>query len=175
MRLQPRVVPLIPVKGILLPCVPPKVAFYAWEETQGRSLMLDKLQKRGWHLPNRCFLCGCEEEMVHHILLCCSMVRYLWGIICSLVGISWVVPGLLRTLFNWRGPLWGKRKERPGILFHCACFQCGRREIVQPLKMGLYVQKLKHSFVYNVWNWNRMLLGGEAHLLIGFLGWMASY
>ncbi|RVW13168.1 hypothetical protein CK203_097770 [Vitis vinifera] len=44
--------------------VPTKVAFYAWEATWGRVLTLDRLQKRGWQLPNCCFLCGCEEETV---------------------------------------------------------------------------------------------------------------
>lgn len=111
-RLQPWVVPLIPVKGILLPCVPLKVAFYAWEETLGRSLMLDKLQKRGWHLPIRCFLYGCEEEMVHHILLCCSIVRYLWGIICSLVGISWVFPKIVKDSLRLEGSFCGEKEKK---------------------------------------------------------------
>ncbi|RVW95641.1 hypothetical protein CK203_031611 [Vitis vinifera] len=31
---------------------PTKVAFYAWEATWGRVLTLDRLQKRGWQLPN---------------------------------------------------------------------------------------------------------------------------
>ncbi|RVX16081.1 hypothetical protein CK203_005425 [Vitis vinifera] len=36
--------------------------------TWGRVLTLDRLQRRGLQLPNRCFLCGCEEESVNHIL-----------------------------------------------------------------------------------------------------------
>ena len=57
--------------------VPTKVAFFAWEATWGKVLTLDKLQKRGWQLPNRCFLCGCEEETVNHILIHCMAVRVL--------------------------------------------------------------------------------------------------
>ncbi|RVW61480.1 hypothetical protein CK203_031994 [Vitis vinifera] len=35
--------------------VPTKIAFFAWEATWGKVLTLDRLQRRGWHLPNRCF------------------------------------------------------------------------------------------------------------------------
>ncbi|RVX01992.1 hypothetical protein CK203_019452 [Vitis vinifera] len=33
--------------------VPTKIAFFAWEATWGKVLTLDRLQRRGWHLPNR--------------------------------------------------------------------------------------------------------------------------
>ena len=51
--------------------VPTKILFFAWEATWGKVLTLDRLQKRGWQLPNLCFLCGCEEESVNHILIHC--------------------------------------------------------------------------------------------------------
>ena len=63
--------------------VPTKIAFFAWEATWGKVLTLDRLQIRGVQLPNCCFLCGCEEENVNHILIHC--------IVASLVGYySWV-------------------------------------------------------------------------------------
>ena len=69
-----------PVKQIWMASVPSKVSFFAWEAVWGKVLTLDKLQRRGWHLPNRCFLCGCAEETIHHILLhyfgCSSSVGY---------------------------------------------------------------------------------------------------
>ncbi|RVW58237.1 LINE-1 reverse transcriptase-like [Vitis vinifera] len=37
--------------------VQPKISFFAWEATWGKALTLDKVQKRGWALANRCFLC----------------------------------------------------------------------------------------------------------------------
>ena len=61
-----------------------------------RFLNLDKLQKRGWQLPNICYLCGCAEESVHHILLHCSMASSLWEIIFSLVGVHWVLPKTMK-------------------------------------------------------------------------------
>ena len=55
-------------KGVWVPSAPTKAAFYAWETAWGKVLTLDKLQRRGWHLPNRCYLCGCAEETIHHLL-----------------------------------------------------------------------------------------------------------
>ena len=38
----------------------------------------------------------------------------------------------------------------------------------------LDVQRLKYSFVYNLWSWNRVYLGEETSSLVGFLDWLAS-
>ncbi|RVW47209.1 AP-1 complex subunit gamma-2 [Vitis vinifera] len=75
---------VFPSRCIWVDSVPTKVAFYAWEATWGRVLTLDRLQKRGWQLPNCCFLCGCEEETVNHILIHCIVVRVLWDIVLGL-------------------------------------------------------------------------------------------
>nr|CAN82775.1 hypothetical protein VITISV_000481 [Vitis vinifera] len=53
-----------PAKCVWVDKVPTKAAFFAWEAAWGKILTLDRLQKRGWQLPNRCFLCGCEKENV---------------------------------------------------------------------------------------------------------------
>ena len=66
-----------PTKCVWVDKAPTKAAFFAWEAAWGKILILDRLQKRGWQLPNRCFLCGCEEENVNHILLHCIVVRAL--------------------------------------------------------------------------------------------------
>ena len=36
------------------------------------------------------------------------------------------------------------------------------------------VQKLKHFFVYNLWNLNSLYIGEEIPSLIGFLDWLAT-
>ncbi|RVW71996.1 hypothetical protein CK203_055047 [Vitis vinifera] len=93
--------------------VPTKAAFFAWEAAWGKILILDRLQKRGWQLPNRCFLCGCEEENVNHILLHCIVVRALWEIVLALVGVQWVFPELVKeALFSWRGSFVGKKRKK---------------------------------------------------------------
>ncbi|RVW17733.1 putative ribonuclease H protein [Vitis vinifera] len=70
-----------PSRSIWVARVPTKVAFFVWEATWGKVLTLDRLQRRGLQLPNRCFLCGCEEESVNHILIHCTVVRALWDIV----------------------------------------------------------------------------------------------
>ena len=96
--LAPNSGPLFPAKSIWVPSTPSKVAFFVWEEAWGKVLTLDKLQRRGWQFPNICYLCACVEESIHHILLHCLVVRPLWEIILSLVGISWVFPKEVKDL-----------------------------------------------------------------------------
>ena len=91
--------------------VPTKIAFFAWEATWGKMLTLDRLQKRGWQLPNCCFLCDCEEETVNHILIHCTVVKVLWDIVIDLFGIQWIFPETIKdVLSSWRGPFVGKKK-----------------------------------------------------------------
>lgn len=84
-----------PEKGIWVPCFVPKLLF-CLGGSLGKVLILDKLQRRGWQLPNRCFLCGCAEEMIHHILLHCNVVSSLWEIIFTLVNVHWVFPSTVK-------------------------------------------------------------------------------
>ena len=100
-------------KCIWVDKVPTKVAFFAWEATWGKILTLDRLQKRGWQLLNHCFLCGCEEENVNHILLHCIVVRVLWEIVLALFGVQWVFPESVKeVLFSWRDPFVGKKRKK---------------------------------------------------------------
>ncbi|RVW56226.1 Xylulose kinase [Vitis vinifera] len=80
------------IQRIWMDKVPTKVSFFAWEASWGKILTLDKLQRRGWQLPNWCFLCGCEEENANHILLHCTVVKTLWEIALAIFGVQWVFP-----------------------------------------------------------------------------------
>ena len=106
--------PLVfPGKNIWVDMVPSKVAFFAWEATWEKILTLDRLQVHGWQLPNCCFLCGCEEENVNHILLHCTVVRTLWDIAFALFGIQWVFPERVKeALFCWQGSFVGKKRKK---------------------------------------------------------------
>ena len=57
--------------------VQPKISCFAWEATWGKALTLDMVQKRGWALANRCFLCLENEETIDHLLLHCSRTKVL--------------------------------------------------------------------------------------------------
>ena len=77
---------VFPKSNVWVDRVPTKIAFFAWEAAWGKVLTLDKLQKRRWQLPNCCFLCGSDEEMVNHILIHCTVARVLWDIVLGLFG-----------------------------------------------------------------------------------------
>ncbi|RVW53252.1 Transposon TX1 uncharacterized 149 kDa protein [Vitis vinifera] len=166
-----------PKKGIWVDKVPTKVAFFAWEASWEKVLTLDKLQRRGWQFPNRCFLCGCEEENVNHILLHCTVVRALWEIVLALFGANWVFPEKVKDmLVSWRGPFVGRKRKRiwTSILL-CIFWTVWKERNRLAFRGGsLAIQKLKNSFVCNLWSWARVYMGEESSSLIGFLEWLAT-
>ncbi|RVW15177.1 LINE-1 reverse transcriptase-like [Vitis vinifera] len=166
-----------PKKGIWVDKVPTKVAFFAWEASWEKVLTLDKLQRRGWQFPNRCFLCGCEEENVNHILLHCTVVRALWEIGLALFGANWVFPEKVKDmLVSWRGPFVGRKRKRIWTSIPLCIFWTVWKERNRLAFRGgsLAIQKLKNSFVCNLWSWARVYMGEESSSLIGFLEWLAT-
>ena len=93
--------------------VPPRVGFFAWEATWNKVLTLDQIQRRGWPLANRCYLCLSEEETLDHLLLQCNVARILWHLLFSLFGVSWVLPfSAGETLLGWHGSFVGKKRKK---------------------------------------------------------------
>ena len=70
----------------------PKISFFVWEATWGKTLTLDMVQKRGRALANRCFMCLEKEETIDHFFLHCSKTRVLWDLLFTLFEVSWVLP-----------------------------------------------------------------------------------
>ncbi|RVW27875.1 K(+) efflux antiporter 2, chloroplastic [Vitis vinifera] len=68
---------LFPYDSIWRAYVPPKVAFFAWEASWGKILTLEQLQRRGYSLANRCFLCLSEAETLRKLSL--DGMERLWG------------------------------------------------------------------------------------------------
>ncbi|RVW55855.1 Transmembrane emp24 domain-containing protein p24beta3 [Vitis vinifera] len=87
--MEPGGLSLFPSERIWRARVPPKVAFFAWEASWGKVLTQEQLQRRGFSLANRCFLCLSEEETVDHLLL-----------------------HLKATLLGWNGGFVGKRHKK---------------------------------------------------------------
>ena len=104
-------------------CVQPKISFFTWEAAWGRILTLDKLQRRGVSLANRCFPCQQREESVDHLLFHCSKTRVLWELLFSLFGAMWIMSSSVREMFlGWKGAFVGKRRKKvwqtaPSCLF----------------------------------------------------------
>ena len=104
---------VFPKNKIWMEKVPTKIMFFAWEATWGKILTLDRLQKRGWQLPNRCFLCACEAESVNQILIHCTVARVLWDLVLGLVGVKWVFPNTVKeVLYSGGGCFCGEKKEK---------------------------------------------------------------
>ena len=89
-----------------------KLSFFAWEVSWRKVLTLDYLQKRGWALANRCFLCQLFEESIDHLLLHCEETREVWMLLLYLFGVSWVFPSSVKeTFLGWRGSFVGKKRK----------------------------------------------------------------
>ena len=157
--------------------MPSRMGFFAWEATWGKVLTLEQLQRRGFSLANRCFLCLSEEETVDHLLLHCVKTRVLWNLLFSLFGISWTLSGTVKTtLLGWNGGFVGKRRKKAWQMAPLCIFWSVWKERNRLAFRGgvVNVQRLKNSFVCNLWNWAKVYLGEEAFSLIGFLEWIAS-
>ena len=76
-----------PSKIIWNSCVQPKISFFAWEASWQRVLTLDRLQKRGWALANRRFLCQTCEESINHLFLHCEKTREMWMLLLFFFGV----------------------------------------------------------------------------------------
>ena len=166
-----------PNRRIWMDKVPTKVSFFAWEAAWGEILTLDKLQKRGWQLPNRCYLCGCEEENANHILLHCTVVKTIWEITLVIFGVQWVFPeSVIEVLLSWRGSFVGKKRKKIWKSIPLCIFWTVWKERNRIVFRGgsLDIQKFKYSFVCNLWSWAKVYIGEESHSLLGFLEWLGT-
>ncbi|WKA03436.1 hypothetical protein VitviT2T_021543 [Vitis vinifera] len=166
-----------PWRIIWSPCVPTKVGFFAWEASWGKVLTQDQLKRRGWILANRCFLCCDEEETINHILIHCPKARVLWNLVFSLFGVNWVLPLTVRdTLLGWSASFVDKKRGKtwraaPLSLFWTVWKE--RNRIVFDNE-ALSIQRLKNSFVCNIFSWSKSCLDGEPCSLINFVDWLGS-
>ena len=72
---------------------------------------MDQLQKRGWALANRCYLCQRHEKSIDHIFLHCEKAKTLWALLYSMFGVQWVLLATVKeTLLGWNGTFVGKEE-----------------------------------------------------------------
>ena len=166
---------MFPYVGIWRASVPPKVAFFAWEASWGKILNLDQLQRRGYSLANKCFLCLAEAETVDHLLLHCVMTRTLWNLLFSLFSVEWVLSGTVKeTLLGWHGAFVGKIHKKAWQMAPLCIFWSIWKER-NSLAFGnevLSIQRLKHSFVCNLWSWVKVFIVLSPRSLVSFFEWL---
>eukprot|EP00253_Pinus_taeda_P003838 PITA_03838 len=56
----------------------PKITLFAWLVAKDKILTWDKLQKKGFSGPSRCYLCNREAETQDHLLIKCVYAKNLW-------------------------------------------------------------------------------------------------
>jgi hypothetical protein len=110
--------------------VPSRVAFFIWTASLGKILNTDNLRRLKVIILDWCCLCKADGESVNHLLLNCPVARDLWNLVCSLFGVSWVMPrGVVDLLFCWNGRL-GSREAGNiwKMIPHCLmwCLWCER-------------------------------------------------
>ena len=132
---------------------------------------MDLIQKRGWALANRCFLCHKKEETIDHLLLRCSKTRVLWDLFFTLIGVSWVLPSSVReTLLSWHGSFVGKERKKvwraaPLYIFWTIWKARNRLAFNDDV---LSIQRLKYFFIFSLWSEAKLFITDRPQTLVGF-------
>ncbi|RVW37057.1 Translation initiation factor IF-2, chloroplastic [Vitis vinifera] len=167
---------LFPLSFIWNANVQPKISFFAWEATWGKALTLDLVQKRGWALANRCFMCLEKEETINHLLLHCSRTRALWDLLFALFGVSWVLPFSVReTLLSWNGFFMGKNRKKVwrAAPLHIFWTVWKERNRLTFKDESVSIQRLKHSFILTLWAEAKLFIDNCPLTIANFIdGWV---
>ena len=128
-------------------------------------------------MANRCFLCLSEVETVDHLLLHCVKTRALWNLLFSLFGVAWVLFGSVKeTLLGWHGAFVGKTRKNVWQMTPLCIFWSvwKERNLLAFGNEEFSLQRLKYSFVCNLWSWVRVLIVLSPSSLVSFFEWLGS-
>lgn len=79
------------------------INMFFWLLFLNKILTIDNLCKRGFFIPNRCYLCLKEAKFVDHIFLHCDYTMEVWNQVLQRWDLCWVFPGMVRELVGqWR-------------------------------------------------------------------------
>ena len=146
---------LFPQSIIWSSCVPSKVAFFAWEATWGKALTLDHVQRRGFLWQIDVFFATLKKKPFDHILLHSAKRRIIWQLIFTLFGVSWVLPSLVKeTPLGWHRSFLGEGRKKPWKVAPLCIFWTvwKERNMLAFDNAELTVQRMKNSFVCNLWS-----------------------
>ena len=164
-----------PHRSIWNSAVPPKFGFFTWEATWGKVLTLDNLKRRGMTFANRCFLCEEDEETINHLLVHCRSAKMLWDLLLSIGGINWVFPSsVLQTLLAWQGIAVGKKRKKIWTAAPLCLFWTiwrARNKLAFENKITS-AQRIKFSFISNLWSWANLFGNAITNSVLEFLTWL---
>ena len=89
---------------------------------------------------------------------------------------TWVLSYLVKeTLLGWHGPFVGKaRKKSWKVAFLCIFWTVWKeRNMLAFDNAEFSVQRMKNSFVYNLWSWSRVSID-MGHFSLSFIDWLGS-
>ncbi|CAN0845480.1 Putative ribonuclease H protein At1g65750, partial [Linum grandiflorum] len=84
--------------------IPSKIQCFCWQVFLKKIATIDNFQRRGFHLENKCVLCGKAVETVDHIFIVCSFSYKVWCLIVSTLSIHG--PNLfdvIGLISSWKG------------------------------------------------------------------------
>jgi zinc-binding in reverse transcriptase len=64
---------------------PPRVQVFLWMMMRNKLLTIDNMIRRGWMMPNMCYLCRMHIEISQHVFNDCSFTRQLRDYIAHVV------------------------------------------------------------------------------------------
>jgi len=80
----------------------PKISLFIWLVAKNKILTWDKILKKGYSGPSRCYLCNTEDETQDHLLIKCAFIRKLWSemrkLFCKHEGIP---RDINEIIFQW--------------------------------------------------------------------------
>lgn len=88
--------------------VNPLLLAFGWTAILERCLTHDNLNRRGFYLRSRCYMCQKDAEDIPHLLLHCEVARELWSGLLSIFWVHWMPPYNIRDAYAIRG-LWRVR------------------------------------------------------------------
>ena len=88
---------------------PPRVAFFTWEATWGKVLILDQVQRRGFFWLTDVFFVTPNKKLSIIFFFTMQNCGLFGNCFFSLFKVSWVLSFLVKeTLLGWHGPFVGK-------------------------------------------------------------------
>ena len=167
-----------PSRSIWNPIVPPKLGFFAWEASWGKVLTLDQLKRRGIPLVNRCFLCEENEETIDHLLIHCARAKMLWDLLLAITEDNWVFPRTVRQLLlAWQSASVGKKRKRVWMTAPLCLFWTLRLERNRVVfeNEAPSAHRMKSSFLFTLWGWDKVFKVDNSISLVGFLAWLGCW
>lgn len=122
-----------PWKQIWKPKAPMKVSCFEWLVAKKACLTQDNLQRRGFQLVNRCYMCKEETETINHLFLHCRAATPLWQLFLNILGIKWVMPSTTAELLScWNRKRMSKQMKKdwntiPAAIWWCIWKERNRR------------------------------------------------